>query len=130
MKDFSARRKAVDFMSDAHAAAQERYESLCQTFLDQPGVTRESNDSPHRTGFGSAALKVDDKIFAMLVKDWLVVKLPQHRVDALVTIGDGERYDPGGGRIMREWVTVGPAAEAQWSDLAREAHAYVSQRAA
>ena len=117
-------------MSDAHAAAQERYEGLCRTFLEQPGVTREPDDSPHRTGFGSSALKVDDKIFAMLVKDWLVVKLPQHRVDALVTIGDGERYDPGGGRLMREWVTVGPAAEAQWTDLAREAHDFVSQRAA
>lgn len=117
-------------MSDAHAAAEERYESLCRSFLDQPGVTRESKDSSQRTGFGSSALKVDDKIFAMLVKDWLVVKLPQHRVDALVTIGDGERYDPGGGRLMREWVTVGPQAEAQWTDLAREAHDFVSQRAA
>ena len=117
-------------MSDAHAVSEERYESLCRAFADDPDVTRESNESPHRTGFGSAALKVDDKIFAMLVKDWLVVKLPQHRVEALVTIGDGERYDPGGGRRMREWVTVGPQAEAQWLDLAREAHAFVSQRAA
>ena len=117
-------------MTDAHAAAEERYESLCRSFLDDPGVTRESKESPHRTGFGSSALKVDDKIFAMLVKGWLVVKLPQHRVDALVTIGDGERYDPGGGRFMREWVTVGPQAEAQWLDLAREAHTFVSQKAA
>ena len=115
-------------MSDAHAAAEERYESLCRTFLDQPGVTRESKDSSQRTGFGSSALKVDNKIFAMLVKDWLVVKLPQHRVDALVTIGDGERYDPGGGRLMREWVTVTSESEEEWLALARDALGFAARR--
>ena len=117
-------------MSDAHVTATERYDALCRALLDDPDVTRDSDDGPHRTGFGSSALKVDDKIFAMFVKDWLVVKLPPHRVDTLVTLGEGERYDPGGGRLMREWVTVGPQAEVPWIDLAREALAFVSQRAA
>ena len=117
-------------MSDAHVTATERYDSLCRALLDDPAVTRDSQESPHRTGFGSSALKVDDKIFAMLVKGWLVVKLPQHRVDTLVTLGEGERYDPGGGRLMREWVTVGPEAEVPWFDLACEARDFVSQRAA
>ena len=109
----------------------ERFESLCRTLLAEPGVRRETDDGPRRTGFGAAALKVDDRIFAMLVKGWLVVKLPQHRVDTLVTLGDGERYDPGGGRLMREWVTVGTQlAEPQWLALAREARDFVAQRAA
>jgi len=117
-------------MGDAHARAQTFYENLCQTMLDEPAVTRESDASPHRTGFGSSALKVDGKIFAMLVKDWLVVKLPEHRVDTLVTLGEGERYDPGGGRFMKEWVTIGPQAHEQWLDLAREALAFVLRRSA
>ena len=117
-------------MSDAHVTAVERYDAICRSLLDDPAVSRDSDETPHRTGFGSAALKVDDKIFAMLVKGWLVVKLPQHRVDTLVTLGEGERYDPGGGRLMREWVTVGPEAEVPWLDLAREALTYVSERAA
>ncbi len=115
-------------MSEPHATAEERYESLCRTLLEEPSVTRESDTTPHRTGFGSSALKVDDKMFAMLVKGWLVVKLPQHRVDGLVALGQGERYDPGGGRFMKEWVTVGPQADAQWLDLAREAQEFVSRR--
>jgi TfoX/Sxy family transcriptional regulator of competence genes len=117
-------------MSDAHVTAEERYESLCRTLLNEPAVTRESDITPHRTGFGSLALKVDDNIFAMLVKGWLVVKLPQHRVDALVALGEGERYDPGGGRLMKEWVTVGPQAEVQWLDLAREAQEFAARRSA
>ena len=117
-------------MSDAHATSVERYDALCRALLDDPDVTRDSDESPHRTGFGSSALKVDDKIFAMLVKGWLVVKLPPHRVDTLVTLGEGERYDPGGGRLMREWVTVGPQASEPWLDLARESLLFVSDRAA
>ncbi|MGZ4401138.1 MAG: hypothetical protein ACXVYM_09735 [Gaiellaceae bacterium] len=117
-------------MSEAHATAEERYESVCRTLLGDPAVARESDASQQRTGFGSSALKVDDKIFAMLVKGWLVVKLPEHRVDTLVALGEGERYDPGGGRYMKEWVTVGPRSEEQWLDLAREALEFVSRRSA
>ena len=122
--------KAVRPMSDEHVTAEERYDSLCRALLDDPAVTRESGTSPQRTGFGSSALKVDDRIFAMLVKGWLVVKLPQHRVDALVAVGRGERYDPGGGRLMKEWVTVGPRADEPWLDLAQEAREFVSRRSA
>jgi hypothetical protein len=118
-------------MTDPRVNPDERFDNLCRTLLADPAVRREADDGPHRTGFGAAALKVDDRIFAMLVKGWLVVKLPSHRVDTLVTLGDGERYDPGGGRLMREWVTVGPQlAEPQWLALAREARDFVSQRAA
>ena len=118
-------------MTDPRVNPDERFDNLCRTLLADPAVRREADDGPHRTGFGAAALKVDDRIFAMLVKGWLVVKLPQHRVDTLVTLGDGERYDPGGGRLLREWVTVGPQlAEPQWISLAREARDFVSDRAA
>ncbi len=118
-------------MTDPRVAPDERFETLCRTFLTDPAVSRQTDDGPRRTGFGAAALKVDDRIFAMLVQGWLVVKLPQHRVDTLVTLGEGERYDPGGGRLMREWVTVGPQlAEPQWLALAHEARDFVSRRAA
>jgi hypothetical protein len=75
--------------------------------------------------FGSNGLKVDGRIFAMIVKGRLVVKLPRPRVDALVTSGGGERFDPGHGRVMKEWVTVGPKARASWLGLAREAREFV-----
>lgn len=77
--------------------------------------------------FGSSGLKVGGKVFAMLVKGNLVVKLPKERVDALVASGKGEHFDPGHGRLMKEWVTVGSGAEAAWVALAREAKGFVKQ---
>jgi TfoX/Sxy family transcriptional regulator of competence genes len=74
--------------------------------------------------FASVGLKVDGKIFAMVVKGRLVVKLPKERVDALVASGAAERFDPGHGRLMREWASFGEGGPA-WLSLAREAHAFV-----
>ena len=47
----------------------------------------------------------------MLVKGRLVVKLPQDRVDELLAAGAGDRFDPGHGRLMREWISLAPATD-------------------
>lgn len=75
-------------------------------------------------GFGSAALKVGGKIFAMQVSGQLVVKLPRARVEALIADGDGGPFSTGGARVMKEWVVV-TADEAAWLALAREAKQFV-----
>ena len=76
-------------------------------------------------GFGSGALKVNGKIFAMMSsKGKFVVKLPKERVDDLVAAGQGEYFDPGRGRLMKEWVAV-PEENAPWIELAKEAHLFV-----
>lgn len=77
-----------------------------------------------RRKFGSRALKVNGKIFAMLSHGRFVAKLPAVRVDALVAAGDGEYFDPGHGRKMKQWLSV-TSARVAWLPLAREAHAYV-----
>lgn len=75
-------------------------------------------------GFGSGALKVNGKIFAMMdSKGRFVVKLPGARVDALVAAGQGAYFDPGHGRKMKEWVVIA-ATPAVWPTLAREAYAF------
>ena len=83
------------------------------------------------TGFGrSVGLRISGKIFALLTADGrLVVKLPSDRVEALVESGAGERWGPGHGRVMREWVAVPPPAEESWSGLVEEARAYVGSTA-
>jgi hypothetical protein len=73
--------------------------------------------------FASMGLKVNGKIFAMLVKGELVTKLPRARVDELVRRGKGEYFDPGHGRLMKEWVVL--RGTEGWVDLAREAHRFV-----
>ena len=57
-----------------------------------------------------------------------VVKLPQQRVDALIAAGDGQRFDPGHGRVMKEWATVAASAQEHWLSLAREALAFVASQ--
>ncbi|HUY79842.1 MAG TPA: hypothetical protein VMV29_23930 [Ktedonobacterales bacterium] len=105
---------------------EDRYAALVAALRNQPGVTYLS-DGPPSNKFGSNALKVNRKIFAMLVRGYLVVKLPRTRVDALVAAGGGERFDPshGQGRIMREWLVVASASADDWLALAHEALAFV-----
>ena len=78
------------------------------------------------TGFGrSEGLRIDRKIYAMLVNDELVVKLPKDRVDELVDGGVGHRFEPGTGRVMKEWLSVSTSASRRWRGLVVEAKAFV-----
>ncbi len=74
--------------------------------------------------FGSVGVKVNGKVFAMVVKGKLVVKLPKQRVDELVAWGRGEYFDPGHGKPMKEWVAIA-GAKPSWVELATEAHRFV-----
>jgi hypothetical protein len=76
-------------------------------------------------GFGSGALKINGKIFAMLSSgDQFVVKLPRKRVDELVASGTGVRFEPRPAKAMKEWFTV-KASGVDWTELAREARQFV-----
>jgi hypothetical protein len=101
--------------------AEARYALLVKTFLRKPGVTQEGK------GFGSTSLKVDGRIFALLSsRNEFVVKLPKARVEALIAAGAGHRFDPGHGRVMKEWLALRPISAKDWTRLANEALAYVA----
>ncbi len=103
----------------------ERYSSLARSILATSSAARIGEGK----GFGSSGqLKIDGKIFAMLVRGELVVKLPGDRVDALVDSGDGERFDAGKGKPMREWFVLSMTSRKSWLALAREAMTFVSAR--
>ena len=111
--------------TEARDTPDERYMTLVETLIGSEEV---SFDPTAKKGFGSLALKTGGKIFAMLVNERLVVKLPRHRVDGLVASGAGERFDPGHGRLMKEWLTIAPAHEDEWQALASEALAFVASQ--
>ena len=97
-----------------------RFAPVVATVAGKRDVTRES-----RQGFGSGALKVNGKIFAMMTPHaQFVVKIPKARVDELVNQGVGERFEPGPGRIMKEWLALDGHPE-RWTDLAKEAYQFV-----
>src|SRR5581483_10074641 len=102
---------------------EQRFAAVAEALLSQPGVTF---GSPEKRGFGSSALQVNGKIFAMLSKDRLVVKLPRQRVDSLVASSVGERFSPRhDGRLMKEWLAVAPEYQEPWLPLVREALEFV-----
>ena len=76
------------------------------------------------SGFGRTAVRYQNKIFVMLVRGRLVVKLPASRVDALIAAGEGIRFDANKGTPMREWFSLDPESRQAWLPLAREALDY------
>lgn len=105
----------------------ERYAAVVKAFAGKRGVSAESG-----RGFGSSALKIGNRIFAMLASgDQFVVKLPRQRVDALLEAGAGMRFDPRrNGKLMKEWLVVGSGLEARWLPLAQEAYEFAKTKRA
>jgi hypothetical protein len=102
---------------------QERYAGLVKFFLSKPRVTQEGK------GFGSESLRIGGSIFALLSsRGEFVVKLPRHRVDELIESGDGHRFDPGHGRLMKEWLALRPNSTKDWKALATEAKEFVASK--
>ena len=91
-----------------------------------PVVAAFEKDKSVTAGFmmSSFRLKVNGKIFAMYGRGQFVVKLPKSRVDQIVERGDGQRFDPGHGRLMKEWVVI-ETKQKTWLNIANEAYAYV-----
>ena len=106
-------------------SSRDRYEAIVTALLPLPGVTRST-----KRGFAEGALKINDKLFASLMRsrDGLLLKLPAARVSWLTDSGDGERLDFGHGRGLKEWVSVRPDAVVDWLDLTREAMEFVRRK--
>ena len=103
--------------SPAAERAVRRFEDVVDGLLGSPGVTPPRGGS----GFGRSALRWENKIFAMLVRGRLVLKLPADRVDALAGGGDGVHFDANKGTPMKEWFSLDPESGLAWLPLAQEA---------
>ncbi|MGH2489621.1 MAG: MmcQ/YjbR family DNA-binding protein [Candidatus Limnocylindria bacterium] len=100
---------------DPEAQSAAIFAALAETYLALPDVTA-------GTGFGgSPGLRRHGKIFAMLVRGSLVVKLPRERAEEIVASGDATAFDPGHGRLMREWIEVPVGRADDWAVLVEEA---------
>jgi hypothetical protein len=70
------------------------------------------------------SLKTSKKMFALFSKGNYVVKLPKDRVQELIESGIGLPYDPGNGKIMKEWVIIPEEYSDKWIEYALEAKAF------
>jgi hypothetical protein len=99
--------------------AETSFGTIADRLLREPAVE-------DGTGFGaSPGLRVGGKIFAMLVGDRLVLKLPAARCEVLVFADAAEPFERGQGRPLREWVVVSDEIESDWLALARESLEFV-----
>ncbi len=96
-----------------------QYEPVVQTFIRKADVTG-------GVMMASYGLKVNGKIFVMFPRGTFVAKLPKARVDALVASGDGVPFDPGHGRLMKEWIVV-QNQSLDLVGLAKEAYDFVKR---
>jgi len=107
-------------------ASVARFETLAAGLVGRDGVTQGAS----RRGFGSGALAVDGRIFALLKDGRLVLKLPAGRVAGLIERGHGRAFDAGKGRPIREWIVLEGRADRRWLALANEARAFVRRASA
>ncbi len=108
--------------SGSAVSPQHRFQAIVAEYADRPEVTRHGGMMS-----ASVQLRVRERIFAMLVGDRLVVKIPAEAVDELVAAGTAEPFRTAG-RIMKEWASIGPAMAAEWPGWVAEALTFVSSQ--
>jgi hypothetical protein len=102
---------------------QKTFAAVARTLECEEGVTL---GAQRKQGFGSTALQVNGKIFSMVSSSGaLVVKLPTQRVEELEVGGVGVKFNPGHGRLMKEWFSLNPESIALYPALAFEALQFV-----
>jgi hypothetical protein len=120
MKKKTAASAGTGKLTNRHVELHPTFAAIVQAF------SRDRRVSYGGQGFGSRALRLDGKIFAMLSsKGQFVVKLPRDRVAELIRMGEGQYFDTGRDRVMKEWLAV-LTKPASWPTLAKEAHRFAA----
>jgi hypothetical protein len=106
-------------VSNVDTSARETlFWELAQQLLGEPGITRS-------TMMGYPCLRANSTFFACVERatGHLIVKLPAHRVAALVATGQALPFAPSG-RTFREWAVFPVADPAEWRALLAEAREF------
>ena len=69
-------------------------------------------------------IKLGKKVIFMFLKVNLLVKLPEERISEIIAAGDGEPYDPGTGKPMKNWVLITETRRELWIKYSEEAKQY------
>lgn len=90
-------------------SAEEHWSKIKEQYLKLDDVQRRGE-----------SLKIKRKMFVFLNKENITVKLPKKRVSELLESGEGLPYDPGSGKIMKEWVTIPLESSDKWTAFVKE----------
>jgi hypothetical protein len=110
-------------MRNVRLEQERKFAEVVEGFRNAPNV---SYGGQAEKRFGSSALKVNGKIFAMVSSAGeFVVKLPRQRVEALEAAHVGKKFEAGKGRPMKEWLALDQESGEEWLSLATEALHFV-----
>ena len=73
------------------------------------------------SGRGAQGIKIGGKLFVMFLKGDLLVKLPEQKVKEIIELGNGEAYDPGTGKPMKNRVLIRARNKNLWIKYSIEA---------
>ncbi|MDN5200900.1 hypothetical protein QQ008_05995 [Fulvivirgaceae bacterium BMA10] len=77
--------------------------------------------------FGWECLKVNGNVFLTITPEGPVFKLDQTAIAETLRMSGAAQFDPmKNGTVMKEWVLVNDANEAQWKELSRRAMLFVA----
>ncbi len=93
--------------------SEETWQKLKEHFLEMEDVQKQGE-----------SLKIRKKMFAFFGKGYIVLKLPKERVEELLNSAEGLPYDPGNGKIMKEWVIISVQQSDKWISLSKEAMSF------
>jgi predicted DNA-binding protein (MmcQ/YjbR family) len=118
--------------NDVPAANQDIVpESPAESLFNRLAAEQARQDVEFGRVWHNDGLKVGGKVFAMVVRGRLVVKIPRERAAAMTESGLAVPFEPRPGRRMREWVCLEHTGSAEqpeeWRRLIDEAREYVAQ---
>lgn len=102
--------------------AEDLFDDLVHVYLDRIDVSLEKV-------FHNDVLKVNNKIFAMVVRGQLVLKVPANQASSLIATSEAVAFEPRNGRKMKEWIAVDPSrskTDQRWDELVAIAYGYVA----
>jgi hypothetical protein len=109
--------EAVTMTEPESTDTEDTFDAITERLLGEPDVDEGRI-------FNSAGLRTNGKIFVMLSRGRITLKLPASRCAELVATGVARPFESGG-RQMREWVSLVDASPAQAFALADEALAFL-----
>ncbi len=101
----------------ADPAAHQLFDELAAEYLGRPGIF-------YGRIWHNEGLKINSKVFAVIVRGALVVKIPAADAARLIEGGQGVAFEPRPGRPAKEWVVVESADRARWRQLIADAFDY------
>ena len=108
-------------------SAAERWEALVGDVLGEGSATYGNEGGPERA-FGCDVAQDRREDLRDAREGAARREAAGERVEELVEAGVGQRFDPGHGRIQKEWLSVTGGDPSEWRSLATESEAFVARR--